>query len=144
MKRQIFAIIFAIGILGAVSAGTTYAQSQAFKIEVPFEFTANNKTLPAGTYVIGPASDNRTVWKLQDAYQKPETLLLAGGLFGSDDAGNVGLTFRRYGVRNFLVGFKSFSYKVKLPTSASEKDFKRTWSGIAKNDLAIVVAVSGR
>jgi len=143
MKKQIFAIIFAIGILGAVSAGKTYAQSQAFKIEVPFEFTANNKTLPAGTYVVGPASDSRIVWKLQDAHQKPEAFLLAAG-FGSNDTGNVGLTFRRYGDRNFLIGFKSFSYQMKLQTSASEKDYKRTWSGIAKNDLGIVVAVSGR
>ena len=144
MKKQIFAIIFAIGISLGVSASQVNAQSQAFRIDVPFEFTANNKTLPAGTYVVNSATDNRVMWSIQSAHQRPGTLLIAGSLSEVEEYGNVRLTFRRYGDRHFLIGFKTHSYQVKLPTSGSEKDFRRTWNGDAKNDLAIVEAYSGR
>ena len=144
MKKYIFAIMAAVGILGGISAGQANAQSQAFRTEVPFEFTANNKTFPSGTYVVRPTTDNRLVWRLQSADQKPEIFLVAGSLSSPRESGSVLLTFRRYGDRHFLIGFRSLSYQVKLPTSASEKDFRRTWSGIAKNDLQIVEAVSKR
>ena len=143
MKKYIFAIIVAVGILGGINAGQANAQSQTFRIEVPFEFTANNKTLPSGTYVVGPTTDNRLMWRLQNAHQKPEIFLVAWSLSSPREVGSA-LLFRRYGDRHFLIGFRSYSYQVKLLTSASEKDFQRTWSGVAKNDLQIVEAVSKR
>jgi hypothetical protein len=144
MNKRIFAIIFAIGLSVSINAGQASAQSGAFRVDVPFAFTANNKTLPAGTYIVSPASNSRIVWRLRSAYDEPETFLLARSLSSPDKVGDVRLTFRRYGDRNFLIGFKSFSYQIALPTSASERDFRRTWNNVAKNDPEIVEAISAK
>ena len=142
MKKHIFAIIFAIGLSVSINAGQTYAQSGAFKIDVPFAFTANNRTLPAGTYVVRPASDSRILWSLESAHDKPTLFLMAGSLSSPSQDGNVRLTFRRYGDRNFLIGFRSSSYQVALTKSASEKDFQRTWNDVAQSHPVIVEAGS--
>jgi hypothetical protein len=144
MKRRIFAFIFAIGLSVSINAGQASAQSGAFRVDVPFAFTANNKTLPAGTYIVGPASNSRFVWRLRSAQDEPEIFLLARSLSSPDKVGDVRLTFRRYGDRNFLIGFRSFSYQIALPTSASERDVRRTWNDVAKNDPEIVEAISAK
>ena len=142
MKKHIFAIIFAIGLSVSINASQTFAQSGAFRIDVPFAFTANNKTLPAGTYIVRPASDRRIMWTLQSVHEKPGVFLMAGSLSSPSQDGDVRLTFRRYGERNFLIGFKSSSYQVALTKSASEKQFQRTWNDVAQNDPVLVNAVS--
>lgn len=142
MTKHIFAIIFAIGLSISINAGETYAQSSAFRIDIPFAFTANNKTLPAGTYTVRPASDSRIFWRVTGAGDTPDIFLLAGSLASTRDNGDARMTFRRYGDRNFLIGFRSTSYQVSLKKSASEKEFLRTQSAVAQNDTVIVEAVS--
>lgn len=133
MKKHIFAIIFAIGLSVSINASQTYAQSSAIRIDVPFAFTANDKTLPAGTYIVKPASDSRILWELRSAQGRPRMFLLASNLSSPNQDGDVRLTFRRYGQRNFLAGFKSSSYQVALRKSASEKELRRTWNDVAQN-----------
>ena len=140
MKKRLFAIIFAIGLSVSINASQTNAQSGAFRIDVPFAFTANNTKLPAGTYIVSPASDSRTLWTLQGAHDKPGVFLMAGSLSSPRQDGDLRLTFRRYGERNFLIGFRSFSYEVGLAKSASEKDFERTWNDVAQNISLVVEA----
>ena len=142
MKKHIFAIIFAIGLSISINAGEAYAQSSAFRIDIPFAFTANNKTLPAGTYTVRPASDSRIFWRVTSAGDAPDIFLLAGSLSSVRNNGNVRMTFRRYGERNFLIGFRSNSYQVNLNKSSSEKELLRTQSAVAQNDPVIVEAVS--
>lgn len=142
MKKHIFAIIFAIGLSVSINASQTYAQSGVLRIDVPFAFTANNKVLPPGTYIVRPANDSKLLWTIQNAHEKPGVFLMAGSLSSLGRDGDIRLTFRRYGERNFLIGFRSFSYQVSLTKSESEKKFQRTWSDVAQNDPVIVNAVS--
>lgn len=142
MKKHIFAIIIAIVFSVSINASQTYAQSGAFRIDVPFAFTANNKTLPAGTYIVRPASDSRILWTIQSAHERPGVYLMAGSLSSPSQDSYARLTFRRYGDRNFLIGFSSSSYQVALGKSASEKDFQLTWNDVAQNHPVIVNAVS--
>jgi hypothetical protein len=126
MKRQIFAVIFALFISVVTNASQTFAQSQGFRVDVPFDFSVNDKTLPAGTYVLNSANDNRLMWKIESAHQGPSRFLIARNLSSATDVAGIGLTFRRYGDRHFLIGFTTSAYQVELPTSGSEKDVKRT------------------
>lgn len=144
MKKHIFAFIFAIGILASVNVGHAYAQSLAFRVEVPFEFNASNKTLPAGTYIVRPVTSDRRVWDLQSVDNSPNIFLLSGSLSNARGSEDVGLTFRRYGSQHFLIGFRSNIYEVGLPTSSSEKGLRRTLIGAAKDNVAIVEAGSPR
>ena len=71
MKKQIIAVIFALGIAGVINASQTFAQSNhLIRIDVPFAFSANNETLPAGTYVVKPARDDRVMRTIQDNSDK--------------------------------------------------------------------------
>lgn len=128
MKKQLIAVMFALAISLVINAGQTFAQSQAFRVNVPFDFRANNKMLPAGTYTVNPATDDRVTWRVQGIGDAPGTLLLAS-LSKADEQGNLRVTFRRYGEQYFLTGFKTSSYEVALPMSGSEKDLRRS-SGI--------------
>lgn len=142
MKKQIFAIIFTFAISVSINATKANAQSEVIRVDVPFAFNANDKTLPKGTYTLRQTTDMRVVWRLQNRDQKTAVQIVAGIPSGVMESGNVQLTFRRYGARHFLIGFKTSSYQVRLPTSGSEKDFRRVWNGHAKNDLATVEMVS--
>ena len=139
MKKQIFAIIVALGISVVINASQTYGQlTQVIKVDVPFTFSANNKTFPAGTYLINPAADSRALWKIQSASQKRGVFLLARNLSEVAQAGNTRLTFRRYGNRYFLISFKTPSYQIELPQSGSEKDLQRSEVKLAKLDLETI------
>jgi hypothetical protein len=92
MKKQLIAVMFAVAMSLVINAGETFAQSQAFRVKVPFDFSANNKTLPAGTYVVHPATDNRVMWRVQGADQDLGTLLL-GGISKADDSSNIRVRF---------------------------------------------------
>lgn len=129
-----------------INASQTYAQStNVIRVEVPFAFSANDKTLPAGTYTINPATNNQVMWKIQSAYQNPAAFLMAKPLSRSEGRGNVRLIFHRYGNRNFLAGFVTNSYQVELPTSSSEKNVQRSseknLAGNLKSDVVTVAAL---
>jgi hypothetical protein len=132
MKKQLIAVMFALAMALVINAGQTFAQSQALRVSVPFDFSANNKTLPAGTYIVNPATDNRLVWRVQGA-GKTLGALLTGGFSKAEEPGNLRVTFHRYGDRYFLAGFTTTSYNVALPMSGSEKQVKQsTGMNIAK------------
>jgi hypothetical protein len=125
MKKQLIAVMFALVISLAINASQASAQSQAFRVNVPFDFSANNKTLQAGTYMVNPATDNRIIWRIQNAEQSLRAVLLANPS-NAGEPENIRITFRRYGERYFLIGFKTTSYEVSLPMSGSEKNFRRS------------------
>ena len=125
MKKQLMAIVFAFAIALVINAGKTSAQSHALRVNVPFDFSANNKKLPAGTYVVYPATDNRIMWRVQGADQTQSTLVLARRS-QAEGHGNTRITFRRYGDRYFLTGFKTPVSQIELPMSGSEKDFRHS------------------
>ena len=126
MKKQLIAVMFAFALSLVINAGQTFAQSQAFRVTVPFDFSANNKTLPAGTYIVNPATDNRLMWRVEGTDDQAPGTLVVARLSTAEEPGNLRMTFRRYGERYFLIGFKTTSYDVELPMSGSEKDLRRS------------------
>jgi hypothetical protein len=116
--------------------------SQTIQAEVPFAFTANGKTLPAGTYRVGSVTDNRTVWRVQGAGSDTDQFLLALNLSGSSK-GDLKLIFHRYGDRNFLAGFNTGSYQVELPASKAEKELKSASRPMARIEVDGVVNTAG-
>ena len=51
MKRGAFLIVAAMVLLGTVGGGAVYAQDVSI-VNIPFQFTANNKTMMPGKYEI--------------------------------------------------------------------------------------------
>ena len=121
MKKQLSAIILAVG-LAVISSAAAYGQSsEAIQVDIPFAFSLGNRTLPEGHYTIRPASDSRRVWTLQDMDEGVSRFLLPGILSHVRGDRNLRLTFHRYGSQHYLAGFSTASYEVSLPRSSAEK-----------------------
>jgi hypothetical protein len=97
MKRSTAIAILAIANLAM--AGTSFAQSNGVKANVPFDFTVGNKLLPAGTYTIKNESSQMIVIKNHD---KPITVLSLVTPDGRKSPNGGKLVFRNYGGQYFL------------------------------------------
>lgn len=116
MKRITSALALFVASL-FITAGVW---AQAVKATVPFDFTINNTTVPAGTYII--SSTSADVLRISD--QKHVNLLTTALM----DSGNAGkgnvLVFHKYGDQYFLSEIRckdSSSMNLRLPVWKSEK-----------------------
>jgi hypothetical protein len=101
-------------------AGTSFAQSNEVRANVPFDFTVGDKLLPAGTYTIKEQSDHVILIKNHD---KPIAAisLVNGDANRSPNGGK--LKFHRYGSQYFLseILCEQASMNLQVPTSKTEK-----------------------
>ena len=122
MKKQIL-MIAAILVL---STSAIYAQTNIIKVDIPFDFSVNNKNYSAGEYVIRQsAHDNgqRLTWTLGN--DEKQVVMLAMTKEDKDRADKAVVTFNRYGDQYFLSNFITDSLKIALPTSRDERKLKR-------------------
>jgi hypothetical protein len=97
MKRNTVIALFAIASFAM--AGKSFAQDHMVKVKVPFDFTAGNALLPAGTYTIQLDPENLIV--IRNLYKPVSAIELVRG----DDkkSPNTGkLLFHKYGSQYFL------------------------------------------
>ncbi len=110
----------------AILPGTGYAQSSRMSVQIPFEFRAGNKVLPAGEYrvAVDPAF-NRMELRLEDG---------SAGLYLSAHPTQVRtpvdrgiLVFNKYGDSYFLkkVFNRGRSLGYQLPPSKAEREMAR-------------------
>ena len=120
MKRTTAITLLAIANLAM--AGTSFAQSNGVRATVPFDFTVGSKLLPAGTYTIAPATENKSVIVIRSH----DKAFAALSLVHQDDnkSPNEGkLLFHKYGGQYFLseILCDRADMNVELPTSKREK-----------------------
>jgi hypothetical protein len=133
--------IAAIALLAGAAFTTgscAKAQSAVVEVNVPFNFTINNTSLPAGTYTFGFDSLNPDLLIIRDRTSEVKAKDL--GLRGSIDPGTPRtLIFHHYGSQYFLseVRFGSASNGIFLPATKSERQVRK----VSQNeDLAFVAA----
>jgi len=118
MKRATLVILATLGL----AATSVVAQSKPpIKVNVPFNFVAGAKTLPAGEYRVSAMTHNLVT--IQSADSKT-TLILASHSAEKTNMDGVGaLTFNRYGDRYFLSQiWMGGSVGKELPKSRAEKE----------------------
>jgi hypothetical protein len=97
MKRATFAILATLSL----AATSVVAQSgPPIKVNVPFNFVAGAKALPAGEYRV-QANGPNLVW-IRSADYKTTLNLLANSAESAEMNGVAALKFNRYGDRYFL------------------------------------------
>lgn len=101
MKKLTLSFICVLTLL--VASGSAYAQAVHVRVTVPFGFTANNKTLPAGQYEVmstgAPYSQFLEIRRLDGKYV---TYVSASDLQASNRSSETKLVFQQYGNRYFL------------------------------------------
>jgi hypothetical protein len=124
MKR-----ITAIALFVAVTflaAGRLNAEPSSGKVNVPFSFTVNNISLPAGTYTIGSDLMHPNMLVIRD--QSNQVKAIEVGMSAVVDPGKPGsLIFHQYGDQYFLseIHFGSISQGIFLPATKLEKHMKK-------------------
>jgi hypothetical protein len=118
MKR--ITAIALLAIANFAMAGSSFAQSNGVRANVPFDFTVGNDLLPAGTYTIKPQSTSVIVIKNHD---KPIAVLSLVHQDGNKSTNGGKLTFHKYGDQYFLSEILSdgANMNVEIPTSKAEK-----------------------
>jgi hypothetical protein len=104
--------------LGAAMSGPTAAQAQSITVSVPFNFSANEQNLPAGTYRVSLQAPRYLLF-VNTQSTKKQYLMLVEPTWeqNSEDGGRV--IFRRYGKSSYL-------YQVWIPGRGQGRQFVRS------------------
>ena len=99
--HQAMAMSFLILMLAASSV---FAQAERrVAVDIPFQFTVGEKTLPAGEYTIEPnRRDSELVWVLRAANGDNATMLVTNPIRSNRPNETSKLVFRRYDGQYFL------------------------------------------
>ncbi len=97
MKR--IAAIALLAIANFAMAGTSFAQSQGVRADVPFDFTVGNQHLPAGAYTFKTESEGLVAIKNNG---KPIAVFTLVARDGAKAPNGGKLVFHKYGDQYFL------------------------------------------
>jgi hypothetical protein len=106
---------------GFVTAGSALAQDHKVTANVPFNFTVDGRTLPAGKYTIGNDANSPQILTIAD--RKDGVAVMTITIPDSGYAADNKLVFHRYGNQYFLSEVRSTnsSMRCHLATSKQEK-----------------------
>jgi hypothetical protein len=123
-------IILSVGAVALLGASGLYAQTKA-TAQIPFEFTAQNTTLPAGEYTMSAASASHDLMVIRNVETRKAIFVLAPSASseykGAPDK-NVVL-FHRIGDRYFLAEVKTDAVRGHVSPSKLERELASEGSG---------------
>jgi len=129
-------LMAALVLVTAVASAHAQTRSRA---DVPFDFVAVNKTLPAGHYDIADGTQGREVVKLTARQKDASVFAMTIPITSKAGAQNAKLVFHRYGNRYFLaeIWTGGDSQGQKLLKSREEKAIENEMAMInSKTDRA--------
>ena len=101
MKSQALRILAVVGLFLAATLVPAYAQSQAIKANIPFDFFAGKGALPAGEYLIGNSTISG-VLLIQRQDGRSGAFLMTQSGQKNNASGEAKLVFNCYGDQYFL------------------------------------------
>jgi hypothetical protein len=133
------AAIALLAIATSMTAGNASAQSAVLKVDVPFDFSISNTSLPAGSYTLGFDQAHPNVLLIEDRTRSVRArAFVERGLIGRGTLHT--LTFHRYGGQYFLseIHLNSALEGVLLPETKLERQAGRA------NRTEEVASITGR
>lgn len=126
MKRNLL-IAAALALFGTMAAS---AQTVDVKANVPFSFTVNRATLPAGEYSLKSMDEQGAALAIRDLNSKTANLVLSSSCRSPKSASQTKLVFHRYGNHYFLsqIWIEGSEAGRELRPSAGEKEMARNVS----------------
>jgi hypothetical protein len=104
MKKQFFRAFIMFGLLITVAAGSALAQApEKVVVDIPFNFIAGDKALPAGEYTVRNVSTGRTQALLVKSTDgRSASIVLTNAVEAGSIQKQAKLLFRQYGDTYFL------------------------------------------
>lgn len=141
MKRFFNILVANIILATALAAGAQAQTTQRVIANIPFAFTANNKTLPAGKYtitVLNPSSDRKAL-QIRSMNGRYSAIVLTNGVIGivADDSK---LVFERYDDRYFFAQAQMAGDSTSLAALKSNKEQKHLVATAKKKSTVVIVA----
>ena len=140
MKSKIYGALAMLGVALMVSVPLVQAQS-AVKADVPFAFSLQDKSMPAGNYkIIALSGQVLEVWNL-DAQRG--TLLAKQMSVQSNRDQSPKLVFHKYGDQYFLsqIWYAESHYGVGFAESKREKEVKTASNALPNAPETVIVAM---
>jgi hypothetical protein len=128
MKKQALTLI---GVLSLVlAAGSAFAQSDEVRATVPFDFIANQATVPAGTYSITRLDMTSNIVVIHGLNKKANLMVGTMNQGSRKPCDKTKLVFHRYGDRYFLsqIWVEGSSHLRELPKGRLESEMARNSS----------------
>ena len=141
MKRIISITVAIIILATAYTAGAQQTSAQVVIANIPFAFTANNKTLPAGKYaitVLNSSSDKKAL-QIRSMNGRFSAMVLTNAVVGRI-ADNAKLVFERYDDRYFFAQAQLAGDSTTLAASRSNKEHKHAVATAKKKSVVVIVA----
>ena len=104
MKKQAINAFVLLSLLLSLPAIYVYAQGATpiSKVEIPFDFSVRDKTLPAGTYSVAWVNPEKSMFRLRNEDTGEAIVSLAAPVQAKEAPKTTRLHFRRYGESYFL------------------------------------------
>ena len=126
MKRNLL-ITAALAMLGTTAAS---AQTVNLQATVPFSFTVNRATMPAGRYSLRSVDNPGPALAIRNLDSNATNTVLSIAFASTKDASKTKLVFHRYGGQYFLsqIWIAGNSRGREIPPSAREKEMAKAYS----------------
>lgn len=103
MKKQMIRVLTMFGFLMSLTAATAFAQTKpAVKVNIPFQFSVANRTLPAGEYTLTERSGAGQAVIVRNNENHAVVFAMTRSASVKEEANKPMLVFRRYGNQYFL------------------------------------------
>lgn len=119
MRKQILNVVVTLSVIATLSIAVFAGLSKMITANVPFDFTVNGKTLPAGQYTVQP-SDNGTLM-IRNLESNKGVIVIARHCDVSAGS-KPKLTFHRYGNQYFLAKVLGDANGSELIKSKAERE----------------------
>lgn len=119
MNRRIFSAFALLALATLTTAAVASAQDIA-RADIPFEFRAGAKALPAGSYEVSGLNSWAIVLRNRDAGES--AAILAQEVAPGTDSGDATLVFHRYGDRYFLTQVRMPNLTRDFPMTKLERE----------------------
>jgi hypothetical protein len=120
MRKQILSVVVTLSVIATLSIAVFAGLTRSLKVNVPFDFTVNGKTLPAGQYTIEQGTVTNAL-VIRNWETKQAAGVIVRKLEVSADS-KPQLIFRRYGNQYFLAQVIGEASGSELPKSNAERE----------------------
>ena len=122
MKKQYLTVLFTLICVLGLGLGARAQQQDTIVTNVPFDFVAGGKVLPAGTYRARRINTSGSRELEISSYAARTGVLLIPAVFDASQAGHAQLNFEHVGNKYFLSAIETpiGTYDITIPPSAIE------------------------